>query len=630
MVLILFLQGLSILARKQQPGYVLPFLHILQSVAAGATAEAAASKAAFEEQTQQCIAAARAAGLFEKAEQDSHADDEAAEAAGGVDDGADSAAARYFKRRMQRQAAEEAGSSAAAAAPTPNSQQQRSSTSPDLAGTAEAGAAAAAGHAADAAEAAASLESLTPLPDTHKLQLSALQLEQLDLQWRRAYSAASLASAAVEAATPLLLQRSLRAAVLAATVLSAALDALAAASDALDIEERLFEKVVAREPDAALKPARPAPVKLLPAVHAAWPLLLAALQDTRSVSLLEQGLTLLCSMMQLAGGRFMARRFKQEAWPLLMRLAKQGPQGGASMLAAAAAASTTGGAASAAALLGVGQGPGSEKQGWLGGSSSSSLQQAQQQGGVMKTALQSLEAAASSSSNSSWNEVQHGLAISGSGSGGYLQESDDSLAPATLQRVQVAVLACLQGICSSASAAPAMQGSLVWDACMLAAPYLADSQALPLREAAAKLLLAAGQVDADAVWLVLFDLGSCHQDLEQLLSTAAAPQTAAAGDAAAVDEAHRDSSAAAAAAAAVGKDEPAAHPLPKLQQLLPRPTAKQASHDSSSLQRLLCSSDGVSCGKRAAALLPPVAQLPVAWHARAEQQLLQLQSASML
>jgi hypothetical protein len=462
---------------------------------------------------------------------------------------------------------------------------------------------------------------LAPLPDTHKLQLSALQLEQLDLQWRRAYSAASLASAAAEAATPLLLQRSLQCAVLAASVLSGALDALAAASDALDNEERLFEKVVAREPDAAMKPARPAPVKLLPAVHAAWPLLLATLQDTRSVALLEQGLTLLCSMMQLAGGRFMSRRFKQEAWPLLMRLAKQGPQGGASMLAAAAAASTTGGASSAAALLGVGQGPGSEKQGWLGGNS----QQVQQQGGVMKSALQSLEAAASSSSNSSWNEVQHGLAISGSSSGGYLQDSDDSLAPATLQRVQVAVLACLQGICSSASAAAAMQGSLVWDACMLAAPYLADSQALPLREAAAKLLLAAGQVDADAVWLVLVDLGSCYQDLEQLLSTAAAAQPAAAGKAAAVD-----GIGVAAAASAVGKDEPSAPPLPKLQQLLPRPSAKQATHDSSRLQRLLCSNDGVSCGKRAAALLPRVAQLPVAWHARAEQQLLQLQSASVL
>jgi hypothetical protein len=645
-------QGLSILARKQQPSYMLPFLHILQSVAAGATAEAAASKAALQEQTQQCIGVARALGLFEKAEHDSGLDDdadgdvEAAETAEEGDDSAaaggsnaDSAAARYFKRRMQRQAAEDNGSRAAAAAtPNSSSQQPRDNSPAGLAGTSASGAAAAAQQCTadlDAADAAASLDALVPLPDTCKLQLSALQLEQLDMQWRRAYSAASLASAAAEAATPLLLQRSLRCAVLAASALSAALDALAAASDALDNEERLFDKLVAREPDAALKPARPAPVKLLPAVHAAWPLLLAALQDTRSVALLEQGLTLLCSMMQLAGGRFMARRFKQEAWPLLMRLAKQGPQGGASMLAAAAAASTTGGGASAAALLGVGQGPGSDRQGGLGGSSSGGVQHMQQQGGIMTTALQSLEAAASSSSNS-WNDVQHGPALTGSSSGGYLQDSEEALAPATVQRVQVAVLACLQGICSSTSAAAAMQGPLIWDTCMLAAPYLADSQALPLREAAAKLLLAAGQVDADAVWLVLFDLGSCYQDLEQLLSSAAPHPPAAADDAAAADEASRGGvpqtgvGAAAAAAASAGSDQQTGIPLPKMQQLLPRASVKQAGSDSSSLQRLLCSSDGVSCGKRAAALLPRVAQLPVSWHARAEQQLLQLQSASAL
>ncbi|KAF6264996.1 hypothetical protein COO60DRAFT_1187506 [Scenedesmus sp. NREL 46B-D3] len=528
---VLHMQGLSILARKQQPGYVLPFLHILQSVAAGATAEAAASQAAVLEQTQQCIAAARTAGLFEKADEDSGWGDDgdaeqdataaAGQGGGGAADTADSPAARYFNRRLQRQAA-----------------------------------------------------------------------------------------------------RSLRSAVLAASVLSAALEALAAASRALDDEEMLFERLVAREPDAALKPARPAPVKLLPAVHAAWPLLLAALQDTCSVALLEQGLALMCSMMQLAGGRFMARRFKQEAWPLLMRLAKQGPQGGASALAAAAAAGTTGGAASAAALLGVGQGPGGLTPG-LGRSGSGSVQQA----GVMQVALRSLEAAAPSSSG--WNEVQQGLALASSSGG--LQE-DDTLAPATLQRVQVAVLSCLQGLCSSAAAAPAMQGPLVWDACMLAAPYLADGQALPLREAAAKLLLAAAQVDADVVWLVLFDLGSCHQDLEQLLRLSAEPQAAPAGDATAIATSRSGLQAGLrdAEGSAAGRDKLAAPPLPKLQQLLPRAAVKQGSGDSGSLQRLLCGGESASCGKRAAALLPRVAQLPVAWHARAEQQLLQLQSASVL
>jgi hypothetical protein len=633
------LQGLSILARKQQPGYVLPFLHILQSVAAGAAAEAAASQATFRDQTRQCFAAAQAAGLFEKVEEDSELEEDAgaadtADAAkdkGSASASGDSAAARYFKRRLQRQAAEEDGSAAAAAAVAADSPQapgkQFGQSSIPAAASATAGGSRETSTAdtAAATDAVPNLESLPPLPDKLKLQLPALQLEQLDLQWRRAYSAASLASSAAEAATPLLLQRNLRSAVLAASVLSAALDALAAASDALDSEERLFEKLVAREPDAVLKPARPAPVKLLPAVHAAWPLLLAALQDTRSVALLEQGLTLMCCMMQLAGGRFMARRFKQEAWPLLMRLAKQGPQGGASALAAVAAASTTGGAVSAAALLGVGRGPGSEHQGLRSASGSM-----QQQGGIMRTALRSLEAAASSSS--SWNEVQHGLALASNSS--QLQE-DESLAPATLQRVQVAVLACLQGICSSAFAAPAMQGPLLWDACMLAAPYLADSQPLPLREAAAKLLLAAAQVDADAVWLVLFDLGSCYQDLEQMvsLSTAAAAEGTAAADFGKTNSSSKVQASggdAADTAAGEGPEMPAMQSPPKLQQLLPRASVKHASGDSSSLQRLLCSSEGVSCGKRAVALLPRVAQLLGAWHARAEQQLVQLRPASAL
>jgi hypothetical protein len=609
---------------------VLPFLHILQSVAAGATAEAAASQAAFKQQTQQYLAAAQAAGLFERAEEDSELEEDAA----ATDDGSgsapgDSAAARYFKQRIQRQAAEADGTAAEAATATSDEKHQPGKQ-PDHSSNNSTAGAAATRKAADATSAAAAvnLESLPPLPDHLKLQLSALQLEQLDLQWRRAYSAASLASSAAETATPLLLQRSLRAAVLATSVLSSALEVLAAASDALDGEERLFEKLLAREPDAAMKPARPAPVKLLPAVHSAWPLLLAALQDTRSVALLEQGLALMCSMMQLAGGRFMARRFKQEAWPLLMRLAKQGPQGGASALAAAAAASTTGGAASAAVLLGVGQGPGSEKQG-IGSNSSSSSS-------VLQTALRSLEAAASSSSN--WNEVQQGLALESSSS--QLQE-DDSLAPATLQRVQVAVLACLQGICSSSAAAPAMQGPLLWDACMLAAPYLAGSQALPLREVAAKLLLAAAQVDADAVWLVLFDLGSCYQDLEQLVTLSSSAAAAAAADAGAAAESAAVSSSnlqeqaageGCTTSATAGKacDKVVVQPLPKLQQLLPHASAKQAAGDSSSLQRLLCSSEGASCGKRAVALLPRVAQLPVAWHAKAEQQLLQLRSAHAL
>eukprot|EP00775_Hariotina_reticulata_P007799 gene7799-7996_t len=47
---------------------------------------------------------------------------------------------------------------------------------------------------------------------------------------------------------------------------------------------------------------------------------------------------------------------------------------------------------------------------------------------------------------------------------------------------------------------------------------MADSQSAALREAAARALMAAAEVDADAVWLALADVGSCYQaDLGELL-----------------------------------------------------------------------------------------------------------------
>ena len=70
----------------------------------------------------------------------------------------------------------------------------------------------------------------------------------------------------------MLLQRNLRCAVLTVQVLTGALKALAAATEAMDTEELLFERLVDRGPDATLKPARPTPAKLLPAVHALWPM----------------------------------------------------------------------------------------------------------------------------------------------------------------------------------------------------------------------------------------------------------------------------------------------------------------------------------------------------------------------
>jgi len=611
------LQGVSILARQQQPEYVLPFLYVLQSVAAGADQEAQHSRQVFTDQLQDAADTARAAGLLDADDADNASD---AGMASENDDGgglqvqqsgsarltsaaegqqpssaSDSTAARYFKQRLKQQEALDPGQTAEPLQPALHQQQQQRSGSRDANGP--------------AASSQRHHHEVPILPAAKQLQLPPAQLEELDLAWRRAHSAGSLAAAAVDAATPLLLQRNLRCAVLAVQVVSASLKALAAATEAVDTEEQLFERLVDRGPDAALKPTRPAAAKLLPAVHGVWPMLLAALQDTGSVALLEQQLGLLALLVQLAGGKFMARRFKQTGWPLLQRLLRSGPQAGAAALAACTAAHTVGGGAAAAALLGVGGGPGSDSKAlWAlpdtpaastgPGSSSSSRRS------VFGSALSSMRASAGA--HSTLNAAAGALATGESAA-----DDGGPLAPATLQRAQLAVLGCLQSICSSASAAPAVQGPLVWDMCVLAAPFLADHQALVLREAAAKLLVAAAAVDADAVWLLLLDLGCCYQDITQLLQ-AAGP---------AVDLQQTSSQ------QGLQGSAPDFPVFPKPGKLLPpvSSTMAAAEHGASGVdggwRKLLRSGDASSCGRRAAALLPRLAIAPVCWHVKAEQQL---------
>lgn len=74
---------------------------------------------------------------------------------------------------------------------------------------------------------------------------------------------------------------------------------------------------------AKLRPVRPETPKLLPAVAAAWPPLLAALRDAR-VAVVEEGLSLLAHMLGTAGGVFLARRFGHEALPVMLRLLAAG------------------------------------------------------------------------------------------------------------------------------------------------------------------------------------------------------------------------------------------------------------------------------------------------------------------
>lgn len=622
-------QGLSILARQQQPGYVLPFLYVLQSVAAGADQEASASRAVFRQQLQAAIADATAAGLFNSdnvtdsvsdSDDDSESESEGVVGEGAAREGA-AAAAKYFKQRLQQQQPENPAAKHITGSQA--TQQQHSGANAQQQPPAAAGAAEGLGK---TPQPSAPFGEVPVLPTAKKLRLAPAKLEELELSWRRAYSAGSLAAAAVDAATPLLLQRNLRCAVLAVEVLSGAYKALAAATEAIELEEQLFDRLLDRGPDAAMKPTRPTPAKLLPAVHGTWPMLLAALQDTGSVSLLEQQLSLLALMIQLAGGKFMARRFQRDAWPLLQRLLKVGPQAGAAALAASTAASTVGGGAAAAALLGVGAGPGSDSRDLLaltdGSGASRSAAGSSSGSSVFGSALSSMQATAGA-------RTSLNAALGGIVSADAAADEGGSLAPATLQRVQLAVLGCLTALSGSSSASAALQGPLVWDMCVLAAPFLADSQALALREAAAKLLVAAAGVDADAVWLLLLDLGCCFEDICELLP-------AAGNEAEGLLQQHEGTTIAAAAAAAdTGLGVSAvSSSLPKLQQLLVpvssgdlKAVGSKGSGDSA-WRKLLSSSEGVSCGRRAAALVPRVAAVPVAWHTKAEQQLRVLHGAA--
>jgi hypothetical protein len=97
-------------------------------------------------------------------------------------------------------------------------------------------------------------------------------------------------------------------------------------------------------------------------------------------------------------------------------------------------------------------------------------------------------------------------------------------APASLARVRAAVLSCLGAIAHDARARSALGGA-VWGAAAAAAPYLSDAHPLNLREAAAKALAALARADADAVWLLLFDLAASGPEGPPPI--AAAPEGAA-------------------------------------------------------------------------------------------------------
>ncbi len=245
-----------------------------------------------------------------------------------------------------------------------------------------------------------------------------------------------------------------------------------------------------------------------------------------------------------------------------------------------------------------------------------------------------------------WNDA---LALPGSSAEvGVAAGNDDGddgvgksvLAPASVERVQTAVLVALQRLCCDARAAPTLAGAPLWEACVAAVSLLADARPLALREAASAMLAAAAGVDADAVGLLLADVAAVAQGpaAAAALLAVAGPQAQDEDCGAFVARTNATAEAAVRAALADTSSTPVTRPalpaLPRPGVLLPPVSAAAAAAAeaaapgcaASSLARLLRSGEAVSCARRATALLSRVQSAPkVEWHARAASQLALLQ-----
>ena len=127
-------------------------------------------------------------------------------------------------------------------------------------------------------------------------------------------SAAKLAHAAMHAAIPFVEGGAALGAVVRA--LTAVTHAMYALGDA----ERCSVLLKQRKPraDGAVSAVDATHIpRVLPAVHAAWPALLRALRDTRTPVVLA-GLELLPALATASGGRFISRRFADDAWPRVL------------------------------------------------------------------------------------------------------------------------------------------------------------------------------------------------------------------------------------------------------------------------------------------------------------------------
>lgn len=178
---------------------------------------------------------------------------------------------------------------------------------------------------------------------------------------------------------------------------------------------------------------------------------------------------------------------------------------------------------------------------------------------------------------------------------------DEHMAPAAVQRAQLAALACLAVMCSDAEAAKAVK-SLAWPIASAALPFLGRSASAALHEAACSLLLALAGVDADAVWLLLHDVVASGSSA----SGAAKRKPGAAGSL----PLQPTSSPQAAGAAVL---QPAERLLPPLPAAAGRPGLRVSSSSSPRGAWPVTPELAAECAARAAPLLERVNSLPSVW-----------------
>eukprot|EP00897_Mesotaenium_endlicherianum_P009558 jgi/Mesen1/8630/ME000050S08046 len=291
----------------------------------------------------------------------------------------------------------------------------------------------------------------------------------------------SVAALCLEACGPLLASRDIRVCMVALDTTQAAMEALAhvdAAKKELKAEAQAVlelvrlkqrqqqqqgagsENEVHEEEDEGPKPDEKTEDegnRLLPRVHFVWPYLMPLLRRPEP-AVIERALEVVAAVARASGGHFVARRFRDHAWPLMRRLLHEGPP-----------AEHAHGTHSLRPLL--------------------TAPAAAERAGRSLLVLDPREETRTSSRSSSMRAAHRDAGTHGR-------------APSAVLRVRRAVLLCMADVASSPTSAPALQAVTKQAAASITA-YLDATYPLLLRESASHALLALGRVDADAVRLPL-------------------------------------------------------------------------------------------------------------------------------